>query len=73
MSKDDRILHDRDTRVSISELADNSVNFVVRPWVKSEDYWDVKFDMNAEVKRQFDEKGISIPFPQREVHLIKEA
>ena len=70
---DKRILKDHDTRIAVSELGDSSVNFVVRPWVSSADYWDVLFDTNAEVKKRFDAQGVSIPFPQRDVHVINDA
>jgi small conductance mechanosensitive channel len=70
---DSRILADPAPTVAVSELADSSVNFVVRPWVKKEDYWAVFFDVHEKVKLTFDAKGISIPFPQRDVHLFKEA
>lgn len=68
---DARILDDHDTRIAVSELADSSVNFVVRPWVKTEDYWDVLFALNEQVKKQFDNNEISIPYPQSVVHLEK--
>ena len=55
--------------VRLHELADSSVNFVVRPWVKTDDYWDVYWDVTREVKLRFDREGISIPFPQRDVHI----
>lgn len=71
LSQDSRILTDPAPVVAVSELADSSVNFVVRPWVKSGDYWAVKFDFTEKVKKAFDAKGISIPFPQRDVHLIQ--
>ena len=71
VSNNDKILKDPAPTVAVSELADSSVNFVVRPWVKSADYWDVYFDLHETVKTRFDEKGISIPFPQRDVHMIK--
>jgi len=71
MSKDERILEDPAPLVAISELADSSVNFVVRPWVKSADYWGVKFDLNEKIKLAFDENSISIPYPQMDVHLDK--
>jgi small conductance mechanosensitive channel len=58
--------------VKLHELGDSSVNFVVRPWVKSDDYWPVYWDVTRAVKRRFDEEGISIPFPQRDVHLIQQ-
>ena len=71
VSKDERILKDPAPTIAVSELADSSVNFVVRPWVKSSDYWAVYYDLHETVKTRFDEKGISIPFPQRDVHMIK--
>ena len=58
--------------VRLHELADSSVNFIVRPWVKKEDYWDVYWDITRSVKMRFDEEGISIPFPQRDVHIYNE-
>jgi len=58
--------------IAVSELADSSVNFVVRAWVKSGDYWGVYFDTIEKVKLTFDEKGISIPYPQMDVHVKKE-
>jgi small conductance mechanosensitive channel len=69
---DTRILADPAPQIAVSELADSSVNFVVRPWVKTEDYWDVMFDLTRSVKESFDEAGIEIPFPQRTVHLLKD-
>jgi len=71
MKEDARILDEPAPFVGVSELGDSSVNFVFRPWVKSADYWDVYFDMHEKVKLTFDEKGISIPFPQMDVHLNK--
>jgi small conductance mechanosensitive channel len=55
--------------VKVHELADSSVNFVVWPWVKTENYWDVYWDITRAVKERFDAEGVSIPFPQRDVHL----
>ena len=70
--KDDvRILKEPEPFVGVGELADSSVNFIFRAWVKSEDYWDVHFDMLEKVKLTFDEKGISIPYPQMDVHTNK--
>lgn len=69
LEADERVLKDPAYVVAVSELADSSVNFVVRPWVKSSDYWDFHFDMQERVKLRFDEAGISIPFPQMDVHL----
>ena len=68
---DERILKDPAPLVVVGELADSSVNFNVRPWVKSGDYWGVYFDLNEKIKMAFDENGISIPFPQMDVHLEK--
>ncbi|WP_415906626.1 mechanosensitive ion channel family protein [Neptuniibacter sp. QD72_48] len=72
IAADERILKDPAPVVAVSELADSSVNFVVRPWVKSSDYWAVLWDTTETVKLRFDEEGISIPFPQMDVHLHKE-
>lgn len=66
---DDRILKDPATLIAVSELAESSVNFVLRPWVKSADYWAVKFDLNEKIKLTFDQKDIAIPYPQMDVHL----
>ena len=72
VAADERILPDPAPMVAVSELADSSVNFVVRPWVKTPDYWAVLFAFQENVKLRFDEEGISIPFPQMDVHLHKE-
>ena len=69
---DPRILSDPAPKVAVSELADSSVNFVVRPWVKTEDYWDVYFYLTEQIKIAFDKEGISIPYPQQDVHLFTE-
>lgn len=71
MSEDNRILNDPAPFVAVSELADSSVNFAVRAWVKAEDYWGVYFDMNEKVYNTFDKKGLNIPYPQMDVHLHK--
>ncbi len=63
------VLKDPEPVVRLHELGDSSVNFIVRPWVKSEDYWSVYWDVTRAVKMRFDAEGISIPFPQRDVHL----
>jgi small conductance mechanosensitive channel len=68
---DERILKDPAPLIAVGELADSSVNFNVRPWVKSGDYWGVYFDLNEKIKMAFDKNGISIPFPQMDVHLEK--
>jgi small conductance mechanosensitive channel len=64
----DKVLSKPEPKVKVDALADSSVNFVVYPWVKTEDYWDVYWDITREVKMRFDREGISIPFPQRDVH-----
>ncbi len=66
---DDRVLEEPAPVVAVSELADSSVNFVVRPWVNSGDYWPFYWDMQERVKLRFDEEGISIPFPQMDIHV----
>lgn len=71
VSADSRILKDPAHQIAVSELADSSVNFVVRVWVKTADYWDVYFDTTENIKLEFDAAGISIPFPQQDVHLYK--
>ena len=71
VSADERILAEPAPTVAVSELADSSVNFVVRPWVNAADFWGVKFDFTEAVKLRFDQEGISIPFPQMDVHLHK--
>lgn len=68
---DERILDDPSPLVAVSELADSSVNFVVRPWAKTNDYWGVMFDLTEAIKKRFDREGISFPFPQQDVHLYK--
>jgi small conductance mechanosensitive channel len=66
---DNRILQDPAPSVSVAELADSSVNLNVRPWVKTADYWAVRSDLLENVKLAFDENGISIPYPQQDVHM----
>jgi len=69
VSSDDRILKDPAPTVAVSELADSSVNFVVRPRARAVDYWDVHFDVTQKVKIALDKNGITIPYPQRDVHI----
>lgn len=69
IAKDDRTLKDPAPTVAVVELADSSVNFVVRPWVKTADYWGVYFDLTEAIKKRFDAEGISIPYPQQDVHM----
>lgn len=70
ISKDERILADPAPQVAVAELADNSVNFVVRVWTKTADYWGVMFDTTETIKNRFDKEGIGIPFPQRDIHIV---
>ena len=69
---DTRILTEPATTIAVAELADSSVNLVFRPWVKTDDYWAVRFDLTENIKNALDEAGISIPFPQQDVHLFVE-
>lgn len=70
LKADDRVLADPAYTVAVSELADSSVNFVVRPWVKGADYWGVYFDLTEKLKVELEANGLSIPYPQRDVHMI---
>lgn len=72
IEKDERILKDPAPFIALSELGDSSVNFVVRAWVKTPDFWLVFFEMNEKVYKIFPEKGLNIPFPQMDVHLHRE-
>ena len=71
LKKDERILKDPAYTIAVAELADSSVNIVVRPWVNSGDYWNVFFDFHKNCKEAFDAGGIDIPFPQTVVHMQK--
>jgi small conductance mechanosensitive channel len=67
-----KVLKDPEPTIRLHALADSSVNFIVRPWALTEDYWDVNWDVTRAVKKRFDAAGIGIPFPQRDVHLYLE-
>jgi|TARA_B110001454_G_scaffold159968_1_gene149352 small conductance mechanosensitive channel len=67
----DKVLQDEDIKVAVVELADSSVNFVVRSWAKTPDYWDVYFELTENIKLALDENGISIPYPQMDIHMQK--
>jgi len=73
LAEEKRLLDDPVPLVGLLKLGDSSVDFAVRPWVKSSDYWPVFFDLQETMKRRFDKEGISIPFPQRDVHLVQQA
>ena len=66
------ILDQPEPIIRLHELGESSVNFAVRPWAKTDDYWDVYWDITRAVKMRFDEEGVSIPFPQRDVHMISQ-
>jgi small conductance mechanosensitive channel len=72
LTSHDKVLEDPEPNVRVHELADSSVNLITRPWVKTTDYWDVFWDVTETVKRRFDDEGIQIPFPQRDVHFYNE-
>ena len=71
IAEDNRVLKDPAPMVALSELADSSVNFVARAWTSADDYWGFYFDTTERVKKQFDAEGISIPYPQRDVHVYE--
>jgi small conductance mechanosensitive channel len=73
LADDARILKEPAYTVAVSELGDSSVNFVVRPWVNAADYWDVYFNITEKIKLALDKNGITIPYPQRDVHMISGA
>jgi small conductance mechanosensitive channel len=68
----DAVLEDPEPLIKLHELAESSVNFIVRPWVKTDDYWSAYWDLTKAVKQRFDKEGISIPFPQRDVHVYEQ-
>lgn len=72
VQKNEKVIKEEGITVAVSELADSSVNFVVRAWTQTPDYWDVKFALTENIKLTFDQEGISIPFPQSDVHLYQE-
>lgn len=72
LEEDPRVLQEPASVVAVTELANSSVNFIVRPWVKSSDYWQFLWDTQEKVKKTFDAEGVSIPFPQMDVHVQKE-
>jgi len=72
LDADERVFKEPAPLIAVAELADSSVNFNVRPWVKSSDYWAVKFDYTEKLKLAFDDAGISIPYPQMDLHINKQ-
>jgi small conductance mechanosensitive channel len=71
IAAEERVLKDPETLIAVGELGPCSVNFYVRPWVRADDYWDVKFALIENIKQAFDDNGIRIPFPQMDIHLNK--
>ncbi|MCK6263400.1 mechanosensitive ion channel [Vibrio sp. ZSDE26] len=71
LTSDERVLKEPEQMVKLHTLNESSVDFVVRPWVKTDDYWDVYWDVTEKVKKRFDEENITIPFPQRDVHIYQ--
>jgi small conductance mechanosensitive channel len=73
LGADERVLADPEPVIAVAELGDSSVNIVVRPWCRKEDYWALRFDMMQTMKEELEVAGCSIPFPQRDVHLFQAA
>ncbi len=72
LNEEERVLDTPEANIAVSELADSSVNFVVRPWVKTSEYWNVYFGLTEKIKIAFDKEGISIPYPQQDVHMFNQ-
>jgi len=73
VQEDPRVLADPAPTIALAEFGDSSINLVVRPWVNTEEYWDVRFDLMDRIKQVFDERNITIPYPQRDVHMYRHA
>jgi small conductance mechanosensitive channel len=71
LAADERILKSPEPLIAVSELADSSVNLVARPWANYKDYWGVHFALTETIKKRFDQEGISIPYPQRDIHVYE--
>ena len=69
LGSDERVLKDPEPLIAVSEMADSSINIVVRPWCKKEDYWGLRFDLTRRFKEELEAAGCSIPYPQTDVHL----
>ena len=72
LKKDDRVLKEPEPQVAVSNLGDSSVDLVIRPWVKTSDYWSTRFDVTRKIKEVYDANGIEIPFPQHTIHIAKD-
>lgn len=73
LAEDQRILSDPAPKIAVSELGGSSVDLVVRPWTKKEDYWDLKFDLTKRIKERFDEEGINFPYPSQDIYFHNES
>jgi small conductance mechanosensitive channel len=73
VQSEERVLDDPEPVIRLHNLGESSVDFIVRPWVRTTDYWEVYWDITRKVKERFDAEGISIPFPQRDVHIFQQA
>lgn len=72
LEADERVLKDPEPQIAVSELADSSVNIIVRPWTARENYWNLKFDVTKRIKERYDEEGLNIPYPQRDIHVFQQ-
>lgn len=72
LNSDERVLAEPESLIAVGTLADSSVNILVRPWTQTENVWPLRFDLLKRIKERFDEEGITIPFPQRDVHMFQE-
>ena len=72
LEKHPNVLEDPKPIVAVNNLGDSSVDLIIRPWVKTSDYWPTKRDLTQKIKEAFDKEGISIPFPQRDIHLFQD-
>jgi small conductance mechanosensitive channel len=72
VAEDERVLDEPEPTMKVGSFGDSSVNLLLRPWVKTDDYWEVLWDLNKRVKQAFDREGITIPFPQRDVHVFQD-
>lgn len=73
LAEDERILDDPAPKIAVSELGGSSVNVIVRPWTRKENYWNLKFDLTKRIKERFDEEGINFPYPSQDVYFHNES
>ena len=72
ISEHEAVLDDPEPTIRLHEIGESSLNFIIRPWVKTSDYWDTYWELTKAIKLRFDKEGISIPYPQRDVHVIEQ-